>query len=614
MANTDKRLFDYLAEQLRHTPLDRAFGHQKDGQWVYYSTQQMAEWTHQLSRALLQLGLRPGDRVASVVYQTTPAWVALDYALLQIGVIGVPMYPTISAREYAYILAESEARFCVVGDGDLAEKVLAAQAQVGSLQEVFSFEKNKQHPTLRTLAELIVGLENSDESTQLADIQARIRPDDVATIIYTSGTTGNPKGVVLTHRNVVYNVETMRTLIPINAGEQALSFLPVSHIFERATLYAYTAYGASVAFSTPDNLGGESGDLQQVRPHFFTAVPRLLEKVYEKIYDKGLALRGVKRAIFFWAMSRADRWDFDQTPHGLQGVAARLADRLVFSKWRAALGGRIRGIVIGASACPVRIMRAFNAAGIRVREGYGMTEAAPAVSFSRFEPGGAMLGSVGIPVEGLRVRIETGPDYRPDEGEILVQSPGVMVGYYHQPDKTAEVIREEADGRWLCTGDVGTLVRESDGRTFLKITDRKKELLKTSGGKYVAPTPIEARFKEHHLVEQIMVVGENLKFVSALIVPAVGGLRDWCQKQSIAWTDLQDMVRHPRVLERYQMLVERINPNFGHAEQVKKFALLTQPWEPVKSDGSEAELTPTLKLKRRVIAEKYRQEITQMYE
>jgi long-chain acyl-CoA synthetase len=609
---SDKRLFDYLHDQLQHNPLQRAFASKDhDGQWKHYSTQQMVDWANQWSSTLLALGLQKGDRVATVVYQTTPAWVALDFALHQIGVINVPMYPTISTREYAYILQESAAQFCFVGTGDLASKVRATLPEVATLKEVISIEENPDAPSLRVLSNLDKG---NTTQAQLLDIQRTISPDDVATFIYTSGTTGNPKGVVLTHRNIVYNVDTMRALLPVLPGQTALSFLPVSHIFERAALYAYTAYGIEVNFTTPENLGGDTGDLKAIQPHFFTAVPRLLEKVYEKIYDKGMSASPVKRAIFTWAMNKADRWDFDKSPSGLDALGWRIADTLVFSKWRAALGGRIQGIVIGASACPVNVMRAFNAAKIQVREGYGMTEAAPAVSFSRYEPQGAMLGSVGIPIDGLRIKIETGPDYREGEGEIIVQSPGVMVGYYLQPEKTAEVIREDADGRWLLTGDVGTLVTGPDGRQFLKITDRKKELLKTSGGKYVAPAPIETRLKEHRLVEQAMVVGENLKFVSALIVPAIGGLQDWCKKHQIQFTSLSDMINHPKVLERYQMLLNRINTDLGHVDQIKKFALLPTTWEPVKNDGTEAELTPTMKIKRRVITEKYRSIIESLYQ
>lgn len=604
----EKRLFEYLHDQLAQHPLEKAFGHKKDGEWQYYSTAEMVDLANRLSLGLLQLGLRPGDKVATVVYKTSPEWVALDVALLQIGVLNVPMYPTISAREYDYILNESESLYCVVGDGDLYEKVKQAQATTPALREIFCFYP---HPEARSW-EALLAPADADRS-ELERIKQSIRLDDLATIIYTSGTTGNPKGVMLTHRNISFNVEAMRANIPLNAGERGLSFLPVCHVFERAVVYAYTAYFASVTFTGTDNLGGETGDLRAIRPHFFTAVPRLLEKVYEKIYNKGLELSGLKRALFFWALSLTDHWEYEKKWSAWQRFQWRIAHKLIFSKWREALGGNIRGIITGASACPERILRTFNAAGVPVREGYGLTEIAPGIAFSRFEPGGAILGAVGPMLDGVRVRIEHEADNRPDEGEVLAQSPGIMEGYYKQPDKTAEMIRYIDGERWLATGDIGTLVDGPGGVKFLKITDRKKELLKTSGGKYVAPTPIESRFKEHYLVEQVMVVGENLKFVSALIVPAQEGLRDWCAKHGISWTNLQEMLQHPRVLERYQMLVDRVNPFFSHPEQVKKFSLLPEPWEPFKNDGSEAELTPTLKLKRRVILQKFSNIIADMY-
>jgi len=336
--------------------------------------------------------------------------------------------------------------------------------------------------------------------------------------------------------------------------------------------------------------------------------------VYDKIYGKGLELKGLKRALFFWALNLTEDWDFDKKYSGWKAFQWKIAHKLIFSKWREALGGSIKGIITGASACPLRIMRVFNAAGIPIREGYGLTEASPGITFSRYEPHAAMLGTVGVVLDGIELRIEESRDYKPGEGEILVSGPGIMEGYFKQPEKTAEVIRYIEGKRWLDTGDIGMIVPGKAGYRFLKITDRKKELLKTSLGKYIAPSPIESIYKEHRLVEQVMVVGENLKFVSALIVPAVEGLKEWCQKHDIAWSNLSEMIRHPRVLERYQMLVERINPNFSHAEQVKKFTLLPSTWEPVKADGTEAELTPTLKLKRRVIMQKYGREIEKMYE
>lgn len=604
----EKRLFEYIYEQNEKYPLEKAFGHKVNDQWRYFSTAEMLKLVNRTSVGLLQLGLRPGDKVATIVYKTSPEWVALDFALLQIGVLNVPLYPSISSREYEYILNESEAKYCVVGEGDLYNKVLTAKEKSPALREIFTFYTHKEARSW----EVLLAPEGSD-LTEVERIKATVRPDDVATLIYTSGTTGNPKGVMLTHRNLIFNVEAMRALIPIEPGDRGISFLPVSHVFERAVVYAYTAYGASMTFVGTDNLGGDDGDLKAIRPHIFTTVPRLLEKVYERIHAKGMELTGLKRWLFFWALQLTEDWEFDKKYHGWKAFEWFIADKLIFSKWREALGGSIKGVITGASACPLRIMRTFNAAGISVREGYGMTEAAPAISFSRYEPGGAKLGTVGVVLEGIEVRIEPSTDYRPGEGEILAKGPGVMEGYFKQPDKTAEMIRYIDGERWLVTGDIGMLEIDADGRKFLKITDRKKELLKTSGGKYVAPAPIESTFKEHYLVDQAMIVGENLKFVSALIVPSVDGLKDWCRKHGLTWTNLNDMIGNPKILERFQMLVDRVNPHFGHAEQVKKFVLLPEPWEAVKKDGSDAELTPTLKLKRRVILKKFAHEIEEMY-
>jgi long-chain acyl-CoA synthetase len=605
----DKRLFDYLYDQLREHPLEKAFGRKIQGQWQYFSTAEMVTRVNSLSKGLLDLGLRPGDKVATVVYQTQPEWVIMDYALLQIGVLHVPMYPTISSREYEYILHESESKFCIVGEGDLYDKVLKAKDKLPGLQEIFTFF---DHPTARSWSALLAL--PGDDYAELERLKATVQPGDLATLIYTSGTTGNPKGVMLTHRNIVFNVEAMRRLIPIVPGDRILSFLPVSHVYERAAIYAFTAYGGSVSFSTPDSLGGENGDLRVLQPQFFTTVPRLLEKVFERIYTKGNALKGVKRWLFFRALTLADAWDLDHKFTGWRAVEWAIVQKLVFSKWREALGGSVKGLTTAASACPLRVLRAFNAAGIPVREGYGLTEAAPSLTFNGFKPNApVLLGTVGPALDGVSLRIEEDPAYRPGEGEILAKSPGVMEGYYKQPDKTAEMIRYIDGERWLVTGDIGMMVPGPGGVSFLKITDRKKELLKTSGGKYVAPTPIESILKEHYLVEQAMVVGENLKFVSALLVVSADGLRGWFDKHDLVWSGLADALQNPRVIERYQMLVDRVNPHFGHAEQVKKFTLLPDVWEPVKSDGSEAELTPTHKLKRRVIMQKFEREIAAMY-
>lgn len=608
---TEKRLFDYLYDQLEQYPLEKAYGHKENGAWRYYATADMVRLVNQASCGLLGLGLRPGDKVATVVYQTSPAWVALEFAMAQIGVLNVPMYPTISAREYEYILRESEAQYCFVGDKDLYDKVHDAQANLPGLKEIFAFGT---HPAARSWEVLLQSDEQTAErQAEVERIKASIRPDDVMTLVYTSGTTGDPKGVMLTHTNIVFNIESIRTMLPFQPGDRVLSFLPVSHIFERVAVYAFTAMCGSITFTGTDNLGGETGDLRAIRPHFFTTVPRLLEKVYEKIVAKGMELKGIKRFLFFWALGLADKWHFGYQPSGLDALKWKIADRLIFSKWREALGGNVKVIITGASACPVRIMRTFNAAGIAVREGYGMTEAAPAISFSRMEPEGVMLGTVGLLLDGVEVQLEPSADFQPGEGEILAKGPGVMVGYYKQPEKTAEVIRLINGERWLVTGDVGAWVEGAKGQKLLKITDRKKELLKTSQGKYVAPAPIESALKEHFLVEQAMVVGDDKKFVTALIVPSQDGLRDWCQRHEIPWTSIAEMLQMPEVKRRYAMLLERINPHFARHEQVKQFSLLPDVWEPVKADGSESELTPTLKLKRRVILQKFQREIDAMY-
>jgi len=605
----EKRLFDYLHQQLHEYPLEKAFGKKINGEWRYWSTAEMVSLANRASLGLLQLGLRPGDKVATIVYQTIPEWVALDFAMLQIGVINVPMYPSISSREYEYILNESEAKYCIVGEGDLLDKLLAAREKVPGLKDIFSFH---QLSGTRHWSELL-SPENSDFS-EVERIKNGIRPDDLATIIYTSGTTGNPKGVMLSHRNIAFNVEKVGQLAPIASGDRVLSFLPVSHVYERVAVYVFTAAGASVSFTGTDNLGGEAGDLQAIRPHFFTCVPRLLEKVYERIYNKGLELTGLKRWLFFWALSLAENWEFDKKYSGWKAFQWKIADRLIFSKWRAGLGGCIKGMTTGASACPMRVLRSFNAAGIPVRELYGLSEVSPGLSVNGFGPGEAMLGTVGTAIEGVELRIEEGADFRPGEGEILAKTPGLMLGYYKQPEQTTAIIRIIDGERWLATGDVGMFVNEPGGRKFLKITDRKKELLKTSGGKYVAPTPIESMLKEHHLVEQAMVVGENMKFVSVLIVPSMEGLRDWCKKHGVEWTTLAQMIENPKVLHRYEMLLERVNPNFSHVDQLKKFALVAETWEAIKTDGSEAELTPTLKMKRRVILQKHSRQIAEMYD
>lgn len=601
------RLFDYIERQIQEGPLERFIGAKENGQWNFYSTLQIKTYARQLASGMISMGLQPGDKIGIVVYKNRPEWVIADLAIQYIGAIGVPMYPTISIREYEYIMNEAEVKLCFVGIGDLYDKVSAAQATVQSLKNIICFDKQGGRPFWKDLL--------NEENIEEVDTRSQqIQTEDLATIIYTSGTTGNPKGVMLTHANVISIIDETMSYLPLRKGYKTLSFLPFCHIFERAVIYGYTSLGVEMYCTGTDNLGGENGDLATVKPHFFTTVPRLLEKVYEKIYSKGLALTGIKKKLFFWALSLTDDYEIGKKYTGFHAMQVKIADKLIFSKWRAALGGNLIAIVTGAAPCPAKIARVFSAAGIPILEGYGLTETSPTISINHYRDGLAKIGTVGIPIKKVDVYIDPSDgNYREGEGEILVTGPNIMQGYYKQAEQTAAVFKEVDGKRYFMTGDIGMYVKGPGNKDYLQITDRKKELLKTSGGKYVAPAPIESKLKENFFIEQAMIVGDNQKFVGALIVPAVETLQSWCQEKNIPWTTLEEVLRQPAVIAKYQEAVDEVNPLFSHVEQIKKFILLPASWEAVKADGSESELTPTMKLKRRVILDKFREEISTMY-
>ncbi len=599
-------LFEYIYIQNERHALDDCMARRENGKWKTFSTQEIIDTAEKVGAGLLELGLKPGDKVGMVSYKNRPEWMMVDLGAMQAGIVDVPLYPTISAKDYEYILNDADVQYVFVGDGDLYDKVAQAQKNVPSLKGIFTLDKQEGRPFWEEMW-------NTDRIEELKNVAKGIDVDSLATLIYTSGTTGNPKGVMLTHRNISHIVSTTEDLLPVTPGEKVLSFLPLCHVFERAVSYAYINKSAKIYFTGTDNLGGEGGDLQEVKPAFFTTVPRLLEKVYEKIYNKGLDLEGAKRKLFFWALSLTDDYEYEKKFSGLSSIQRSIADKLIFSKWRDALGGNVKGIVTGAAPCPHKILRVFSAAGIPVREGYGLTETSPSLTVNTFEKHGAKIGTVGKPIEGVDIHIDQSEgEYREGEGEILAAGPNIMQGYYNKPDKTAAVFKEIDGKRWFMTGDIGKMVTEN-GHSYLKITDRKKELLKTSGGKYVAPAPIESKFKEDFLVEQMMVIGDKQKFVSALIVPAPEALKDWCENNDVAWTNLGDAVNNPKVIARYQQICDECNPEFSKIEKIKKFKLLNTTWDPVKEDGSVGELTPTLKLKRRVIREKFANEIASIY-
>ncbi|WP_291968051.1 AMP-dependent synthetase/ligase, partial [Maribacter sp.] len=592
------RLFDLLYHQLENYPLEKSINGRDDaGIWKSYSSQQVKEAAESMASGLLHLGLKPGDKVALVVYKNRPEWMILDFAMQMAGIISIPLYPTISVGEYEYILNEAEVKIAFCGAGDLYTKLKASQENVATLKQIYTLDKQDDKPYWENVF-------NDSHKNEIEKIKNATTAEDLATIIYTSGTTGNPKGVMLSHKNIMHIVLNTSPHLQAKSGENVLSFLPLCHIYERAVSFVYYYKSAKIFFAGTDNLSGSEGDLAAVKPATFTTVPRLLEKIYEAIYNKGLALDGVKKKLFFWALALTDDYELNQKLSFTSKLKWKIADKLIFSKWRDALGGNLKAVITGAAPCPVKIMRVFCAAGIPIREGYGLTETSPTLSVNTMDLDGALLGSAGPLINGIDIVIDKeGGDYREGEGEILAHGPSVMMGYYKKPDVNAQVFCQINGKRYFRTGDIGTLVKGPTGREFLKITDRKKELLKTSGGKYVAPAPIENRIKEEFLVEQMMVIGDKQKFVSALIVPAVEALKSYCHKKDIIWTSLDDIIKHPKVIKRYQKIIDKYNPEFSHVEQIKKFKLISQEWLPVHTDGAAAELTPTLKLKRRVIRE-----------
>ncbi|TMM57890.1 long-chain fatty acid--CoA ligase [Maribacter algarum] len=602
------RLFDLLYYQLENHPLEKSLSSRDaSGNWQNYSSKQVLDAAEQAASGLIGLGLQPGDKVAMVIYKNRPEWVIMDFAIQMAGLISIPLYATISIGEYEYILNEAEVKAAFCGGGDLYKKLSGAQPNVSGLKHIYSFDKHDDRPFWKDIF-------STDHKEQVEQVKKRIKGEDLLTIIYTSGTTGNPKGVMLTHDNVMHVVKKTSILMAADTGDNVLSFLPLCHIFERAVSMVYYYKGCGTYFAGTDNLSGPDGDLAAVKPTTFSTVPRLLEKIYEAIYNKGLTLDGAKRKLFVWALNLTDDYEINQKLSFGKKLKWKIADKLIFSKWREALGGQVKGVVTGSAPCPVKVMRVFCAAGIPIREGYGLTETSPTLTVNTMDSDGVMLGTVGPAIEGVEILIDQeGGDYKEDEGEVLAHGPNVMLGYYKKPEINAQVFTEIEGKKWFRTGDIGKLVSGPNGREFLKITDRKKELLKTSGGKYVAPAPIENRIKEEFLVEQMMVIGDKQKFVSALIVPAEEALKSYCAKKEIPWTSLKEIITHKKVLKRYQKIINKYNPEFSHVEQIKKFRLLAQEWLPVHEDGAESELTPKLSLKRRVIREKFKKEIESIY-
>lgn len=592
--NKPHRLFDCIDQQLQKGGVDGMLVAKENGQWRKYSTQEVKDIVDKLSAGLLALGVSANDMSVegrdkiAIISKNRPEWVFLDLAVQQIGAVLIPIYPTAIATDISFIFNDTQVKYVFINEHELYEKVKQVLPGTPSVKEVYSFEKIEgvKHWTE------VLDHGRHEHLLQITEASKKINTEDLFTIIYTSGTTGTPKGVMLSHHNVLSNVMSTLPDFPITINTRILSFLPLNHIFERMVTYVYLFAGASIHYAESlENLGD---NIREVKPEMFTTVPRLLEKVYEKILAKGMEQKGIKKKLFFWALKLGEQYDIQNKGSLGYRMQLSLANKIVFSKWRAGLGNEIRCIVTGAAACQLRLLRVFNAAGIPILEGYGQTESSPVIAVNQLNENKWMFGTVGTVIEGVEVKIA-------EDGEILCKGPNVMMGYYKRPDLTAETV---IDG-WLYTGDIGTLV---NGK-FLKITDRKKEIFKTSGGKYVAPQPIENKLAESPFIEQVMVVGAGEKFTGALIVPAFSVLQDWAKAQGIDISSHKALVQHPKVHEHYKKIAEEMNKNFNPVEQVKKFELLAEPFT---LDNNE--ITPGLgKLRRKAIMERRADIVRKIY-
>lgn len=594
-----KRLFDCIQYNLDNNPLPDMLAAKENGKWRAYNTQEIKEIVDKLSGGLLNMGVSSGDMTAegrdkiAILCKNRPEWLMLDMAVQQIGALLTPVYPTINVNELEYILNDAQVKMVFVNDEDTFLKVVSIKDRVPSVKEIFTFE---HVPNSRHWKEVITA-SSAEAIQQIPALAQNIQFKDLATIIYTSGTTGKPKGVMLSHENILSNVMASIPCFPPGSNQRAISFLPLNHIFERMVSYLYLFQGTAIYFA--ESLDTIAENLKEVRPHLFTTVPRLLEKMYDKIMMKGSELTGTKKKLFFWAHSLAEKFELNSSKGISYDLQLAIARKIVFSKWKEAVGGNVRCIIVGGAACQPRLIKIFTAAGIPVMEGYGLTETSPVISVNRFEEIGRMVGTVGPLLGGVEVKIA-------EDGEILCKGPNVMMGYYKNPELTAESM---TDG-WYHTGDIGMLIEADNGpyKQFLKITDRKKELFKTSGGKYVAPLPIESKLKESMFIEQVMVVGSERKYVGALIIPNFPHLKDWARQNGIADNSNESLVKNEKIKDLYTDLVESFNKYFNHVEQIKKFELLSRDWT-----VETGELTPKLSLKRKVIMEKFKDSVERIY-
>lgn len=588
--STITRLFDFPYHQLEKYNLSDALVTKYNGEWVKTSTKEYIDKANAISRALLRMNVQKNDKIALISSSNRTEWNICDIGILQTGAQTVPIYPTITSEDYEYILNHSESIYCFVSDAEVFEKLNAVKKNIPSLKEIYSYNDIEGCKSWKEL--LTLGEDNSNQES-VEERKESVKTDDLATIIYTSGTTGRPKGVMLSHKNIVSNAINCTPRFPVvPKNTRALSFLPICHIYERMLLYLYQYTGVSIYFA--ESIEALSDNLKEVKPEVMTAVPRVLEKVYDKIIAKGSDLTGIKKKLFFWALDLGLEFE----PYGKNGwfyeQKLKIAKKLIFSKWKEALGGNIKVIACGSAALQPRLARVFNAGGINVMEGYGLTETSPVIAVNDMRNNGFKIGTVGKLIDECEVKIA-------EDGEILCKGPNVMLGYFKDEEKTKEVL---VDG-YFHTGDIG----EIDSEGFLKITDRKKEMFKTSGGKYIAPQVLENTFKQSRFIEQIMVIGEGQKMPAALIQLNFDFVKDWASRKRFdIGTSNETIISNPEVIKRIQEEIDHANEKFGNWEKIKRFELTSDVWS-----IEEGHLTPTMKLKRKIILEKYKDLYNKIY-
>jgi long-chain acyl-CoA synthetase len=584
-----KRIFDLLEHYQKNWPDNsKALSGKDNGVWVQYSTSDFIERSNNVSYGLLALGVQKGDKIASITFNR-PEWNFIDMGIQQTGAIHIPIYPTISDSDYKYILQHAEVKYIFVAGEEMYRRIKHIVPEIPTLNAIYTFKNLHGFEHLNELIEL--GAKNQDPE-KLQKIKDSITGDDIPTIIYTSGTTGHPKGVVLQHKNIISNFLAASHIPPFPPGARALSFLPICHIYERMLNYLYLYMGYSIYYS--DNIANVAEHIKEVKPVILGTVPRLLEKIYDKIVATGIKLKGIKKAIFFWALHLGHRYELYGANGWYYELKLKIARKLVFIKWKQALGEDLDVIASGGAALQPRLARIFWAAGFRVLEGYGLTETSPVVAISTLDPNGVKFGTVGPVLRGVQVKIA-------DDGEILTKGPNLMKEYFREPEMTKEVI--DSDG-WFHTGDMGLI----DEDHLLKITGRKKELFKTSFGKYVAPQLIENKLKESLFIDNLMVVGENQKFVAALIAPDYNHLKNWCEGKGIPYTTNSEMIQLPRIVKRFHKEIKKYNEELGDTEKIMRFQLMDSEWT-IES----GELTATLKLRRTYINKNYAETIKKLF-